>query len=220
VITFDDRHDGPENMGRDAALLIQAESGEPAGRVYGWTGNWVTLGRFQKQEKVLLENAPVDWVQRPTGGKAVLHGHDVTFGLAVPLKSLGLSDRDCRSVGAVYRRLIRPIVLAMQDAGGDAELAENTPFVRSAGHTADCFAHIAPNDVVNPQTGQKVCGCALKLTQQAVLIQASIPAARPLVDPARVFRNPHSAAWITVDAERFAESLELQLSKSLCPKVS
>jgi lipoate-protein ligase A len=194
--------DGPTNMARDESLL---ETGELGARVYTWDGVWVSLGRFQKPEKALLHATETRWVMRPTGGKAVLHGHDVTIGLAAPLALLKL---DSRSVGAAYRRIIEPIIQAMRDAGADADLAERTRFVRSAGHTADCFAHIAPNDVVNPKTGQKICGCALKLTQDAVLVQASLPASPPLVDVGSVFQSPHVAAWSAgLRADRVAEGL-------------
>ena len=199
--------DGPANMARDEALL---HSSKLAARVYTWDGIWVSLGRFQKPGRALLNPGETRWVMRPTGGKAVLHGHDVTIGLAAPLELLNL---DSRSVGAAYRRIIEPIISAMRESGADVDLAERTSFVRSAGHTADCFAHIAPNDVVNVRTGQKVCGCALKLTADAVLVQASLPAGPPLVDPLELFNHPHSPAWSSgLEPQTLRDSLEIALS--------
>lgn len=198
--------DGPENMDRDVALLGRGL----AARVYTWSGAWVSLGRFQKPERALLDPDNMNWVMRPTGGKAVLHGHDVTIGLAAPLSLLNL---DSRSVSAAYRLIIEPIISAMRHAGADVDLAERTRFVRNAGHTADCFAHIAPNDVVHVQTGQKVCGCALKLTQDAVLVQASLPAAPPLVNLDLVFSSHHSAVWSAqLTPALVAEGLEKALN--------
>lgn len=195
--------DGPYNMARDEELLNQ---GRVAARVYTWDGVWVSLGRFQKPHRALRDPEVTRWVKRPTGGKSVLHGHDVTIGFAVPLRILEL---DSRSVAAAYRAVIEPIIQAMRDAGAEVDLAERTAFVRSAGHTADCFAHIAPNDVVNVRTGQKVCGCALRLTADAVLVQASLPASAPLVDPATLFDQPHSPAWSPgLDAATLRDSFE------------
>lgn len=177
-------NDGPENMARDARLL---ECQEPVARVYEWGRPWVSLGRSQVPEMSLRLGCPVPYVMRPTGGKAVLHGHDLTVGMAVPLAILGLGERD---VKAVYRAVVPCLVSALNQVGIPAVLAEETPFVRGAGKVADCFAHVSANDVVNPATGQKVCGCALRVTNHAVLVQASIPVRPPIVDPATVYTMP------------------------------
>jgi lipoate-protein ligase A len=129
-------------------------------------------------------------VSRPTGGKGVLHGHDVTVGLAANLDDLGVESGN-RRVATVYRIVVGVLVDALNDVGLRCALAERTEFVRNVGHTADCFSHVSPNDVVDPATGHKVCGCALRVTDTGVLLQASIPVAEPLVDPALVFVSAH-----------------------------
>ena len=216
--------DGPLNMAEDARLLDRAESGEPGWRVYGWTGPWVSLGCFQRPETALIDPAAIPWVMRPTGGKAVLHGHDVTVGLALPLDLLAAvseepTERLARSLRTVYRLAIRPIVEAMRACGMPAILAADriapSPFSRSekgegvggegprAIGLADCFAATSPNDVIHEALGVKVCGCALKLTQRAVLVQASLPAGPPLVDPHEVFERPSQPPSIPWKAEGF-----------------
>lgn len=202
-------------MDRDRDLLSRAESGERCCRVYSWDGPWVSLGYWQRPERDLLPSCPVKWVMRPTGGKAVLHGHDVTVGLAWPLAALSRPGEDpvvlSRALKRVYRRVVAPLVSALRACGVPAALAEQTPFVGQTGRTADCFAHIAPNDVVDERTGLKVCGCALRLTQQAVLAQASIPNGAPLVDPVAVFERPAFYSRERWPAERFAEALRSEL---------
>jgi lipoate-protein ligase A len=77
-------------------------------------------------------------------------------------------------------------------------LAEGTKFANSGSKTADCFAHTSDNDVVDPVTGMKVCGCALRLTEYAVLVQASIPNGVPLADPQKLFKHPavvRASSW-------------------------
>jgi lipoate-protein ligase A len=151
-------------------------------------------------------------VPRPTGGKAVLHGHDATIGLAVPFAELGLGRDESRSVAVVYRQIVGLLVRALQDCGADVALGEDTRFVRSEGHTADCFAHVSPNDIVDPKTGQKTCGCALRVGQASVLVQASVPTGRPLVNPGDVFVNPSAASWTKIDPVALAEALDACLS--------
>lgn len=177
-------NDGPTNMARDAALLDRPI---PQVRVYGWDRPWVSLGRFQVPEMTVKPGCGVGWVMRPTGGKAVLHGHDLTVGMAVPLAAMGETERE---VKAVYRKLVPVLVGAMNQVGIAAALAEETPFVRGAGKVADCFAHIGANDIVDPATGVKVCGCALRVTSDMVLVQASIPVEVPQIDPAEIFDEP------------------------------
>ena len=85
----------------------------------------------------------------------------------------------------------------------------------AAPRSADCFATVSPNDIVHPATGQKVCGCAMRLTDRAVLVQASIPAGPPMVDPALIYLNPAPVSWIDVDPERLAMALEAKLNEKI-----
>jgi len=192
-------------MRRDLALLGRAESGQIGWRVYGWEGLWVTLGRFQSPERDLVDPLSTKWVLRPTGGKAVLHGHDVTIGLAAPLAQL---DADSRSIKSVYRVVIAPIVAALRACGVPAGLAEETRFSNSGPRTADCFAFSSSNDIVDAETGRKLCGCALRLTHSAVLVQASIPNGLPLVDPASVIVNADRHNPVEWDASNFCVAFE------------
>ncbi len=193
---------GLENMARDSRLL-----GQTACRVYTWDGPWVTLGAFQNPERDLLPDAPVQTVMRPTGGRAVLHGHDVTVGLCAPL------FESTRSVRKVYRWIIQPLVAALNQVGVPSAFGEETPWLRSVGRSQDCFAHVSANDVVDPETGAKRCGCALKLTDTHVLVQASIPAGPPLVDPKLVFVDPAPIHFARVDPQEFSGALFRELKK-------
>ncbi len=206
--------DGVENMARDSQLLVDAERGVVAARVYRWDGPWVSLGMFQDPLRDLLDPKRVPWVMRPTGGKAVLHGHDETIGLAAPICLLG---SESRSIKALYRAIIRPIVRALDACGLPAVLAaDRLPGDRVHNvPTADCFAYTSPNDVVDPATGIKVCGCALRVTDRAVLVQASVPNGTPLVDPQSVFAHAATPCLRRWDGTRLAESLEAELRSAL-----
>jgi len=201
--------DGATNMARDRELLAHAERGHAGCRVYEWDGAWISLGFNQTPEKDLLDPQLVPWVMRPTGGKAVLHGNDVTVGLALPLNMI--EGAYARSIKSVYRAIARPLIEALNACGLPAALAEETKFSGRGPKSADCFAHVSPNDIVHPLLGIKVCGCALRLTANAVLVQASIPKGPPLVDAQKLFAIAQSAHFIKWDHANFAE----ELSKSL-----
>jgi len=209
--TVEGKQDGHVNMARDIELLELAERGRVGCRVYDWNGPWVTLGCFQSPERDLVDPAHTNWVIRPTGGKAVLHGHDVTVGMALPLAAIGVQSRSLR---AAYRIIIQPFVAGLRACGVPAKLAEETRFAGRGSRTADCFAFSSPNDVVDETTGLKVCGCALKLTDGAVLVQASLPNGRPLVSPATIIRNA-ALSYRQWDSSNFAPALESALRETI-----
>lgn len=178
-------------MRLDQDLLARAEDGYAGYRIYGWYGAWVSLGMYQRPERVLRPDCTTPYVVRPTGGRAVLHGHDLTVSLAAPrtalLAGIGGHPTTGRPVREVYRRLVEPIVEGLRAAGFAAGLAEQTRFASKPGLSPDCFATAAENDVVDCKTGRKLCGCAIRLTERGALLQASIPLGVPLVEPATLF---------------------------------
>ena len=196
------RFDGVENMARDAAMLRQAEAGAALMRLYGWSGPWVSLGRSQRSSRALLPGCPAPWVRRPTGGRAVIHGHDITWSLAAPLDRLSSSRR----LSAVHDALIQPLARALQECGQEVRLVD--PRSEPSGGSADCFAFSATVDLVCERTGLKVCGCALRMTQGAVLVQASIPVGEPLVETSAVFALPAASGFLpSLDAGALEASL-------------
>jgi lipoate-protein ligase A len=207
------------NMDRDRALLASAEAGAPAARVYSWDSAAVSLGRYQHPHRDLLNPDLIPWVMRPTGGKAVLHGHDATVAIAWPLAALADQEHPVerlrRSVRSVYRALTAPLIEALRLSGLDAALGEETRFAGRGLRTADCFAHVSSNDVVHRVTGVKVCGCALYISEQAVLLQASIPCREPLIDPSLVFSAPARLAVQRWQPEQLPEHLRNTLMKML-----
>lgn len=188
---------GDENMRRDLALLEDAEQGYAGGRIYYWSKVWVTLGRFQLPEEVLL--SPIDFTIRPTGGAAVLHGHDLTIGLATPLDQIEATPREVRKI---YRAMVKPIVSTFNSIGISASLGEDL------GHddrrtSPFCFGLKSKNDVVSVKTGEKLCGVAMRITEKAVLIQASIPIGNPLVAPELTIKDAQKMPWFPFEPRHF-----------------
>jgi lipoate-protein ligase A len=76
---------GKENMARDEALLAE---GTPALRFYRWSPPCVSLGYFQNAAADIdldyLTREGIDLVRRPTGGRAVLHEHELTYAVVLP----------------------------------------------------------------------------------------------------------------------------------------
>jgi lipoate-protein ligase A len=205
-------------MDRDRELAQRvAVAGGWAARVYTWDQPTVSLGCFQKPELVLRDLDSVPYVARPTGGKAVLHGHDITVGLSASLTALGLNETQGKSVGRVYRALTRPLIQALQGGGVPAELGERTGHVtQGRGRVADCFAAVSRTDIVHRETGVKVCGCALRVTNGVALAQASIPVMQPEISPQEVFIGYASPVLpANLEAEKLVETLDRALNDGL-----
>ncbi|HEY0867991.1 MAG TPA: hypothetical protein VGE01_11455, partial [Fimbriimonas sp.] len=160
----------------------------------------------QKPESTLLRPDETLWVMRPTGGGAVLHGHDVTVGMAMPLTG---------SVRHAYRAVARPLIRALNAVGVPAVLAEDTRVEHGGLHLPDCFASISRNDIVDPASRLKRCGCALRRTRDAVLVQASIPAGEPLLDAAEVIAGGVPVRGPAIDPRAFRDALEEAIARLL-----
>jgi lipoate-protein ligase A len=150
---------------------------------------------------------------RPTGGKAVLHGHDLTVSLAIPLTELAPGSRNVRQI---YRCLIQPIVAGLRSVGVPAALGEDSPESQARSTAADCFVQLSPNDVIHEATRAKIVGCALRVTRTAALAQCSIPIGEPLVDPATVFESAHTPHKLDIDIVELARSIEREWRLTSC----
>ena len=160
---------GAENMAWDDALMARARrTGESVLRVYAWASPTLSLGRNQTARDAYdLERASaagVGIVRRPTGGRALLHHHEVTYSVTAP-ETLDSSLRD------TYTRINELLLDALQALGVPATLA--TPAARaSAPGLAPCFAEPSAGEIV--LGGAKLVGSAQWRHAGALLQHGSI----------------------------------------------
>lgn len=177
------------NMAVDSATFRLAAEGlvPPTLRFYGWGGPSVSLGRLQRDISGKLDveycrTTGIALVRRPTGGRAVLHGHDITFSISLPESLL---PKGSTSVISSHRWLMRGIAAGLESLGAYAEIGPDAKRPTPASVSADCFAHVAECDI---RVGRdKVVGAAQARSRGGLLEQGSIPWRQPLVDPTKVF---------------------------------
>jgi lipoate-protein ligase A len=185
----DGEHAAAWNMALDQAILDAVEAGlAPATlRLYGWTEAAVSVGRFQDAgrdlDMLFCESEEIPVVRRPTGGRGILHGTDITVSLTTRTDPLGLRGS---SVAAAYGRLVEGFIAAFRELGLPVTQGRCE---RRAERSGDCFQIRSVADLVTPDGG-KLLGGALRRTSSSLLFQASIRYRRPDVAPARVFRGP------------------------------
>ncbi len=159
-----DISDGPRNMAVDHVILdTAANEGLATLRFYGWSGATVSLGYFQAA-RVRLEDsqrARLPWVRRPSGGKLLVHHHELTYALAVP------PGYESGWMTRMHQRVILP---ALDSLGlGEAIRAATTS--TGAAETL-CFLQQAPGDLVC--NGHKVVGSAQRKHHRALLQHGAI----------------------------------------------
>jgi len=162
-----------DNMAADTALLTAMAEGRcerPVVRVYLWDRPAVSIGRLQREEPVRRAHPNLPIVRRPTGGRAVLHGDDLTLTIALRLEWLPAGNRT--SVLASHRWLMGCVAAAFQSCG----LAVNygTQTLRGQSGSIQCFDFAAGCDLVDA-TGKKLVGSAQRRQGPALLQQMCLP---------------------------------------------
>ena len=174
---------GAWNMAVDAALLEAVRDGlsTPILRFYRWNPACVTLGKFQPAEgNVQLDNCSrlgIDVAKRPTGGRAILHDHEVTFSIIIKEDDLPAAGSNIMDS---YRVLGAALTNGLKRLGVAAELVDYNAKKRGADAgmmTSDgnpaCFAAKARCDIM--VQNRKIIGCAQLRRQGVILQQNSLP---------------------------------------------
>lgn len=119
--------DGLTNMAVDLTLMEVTKTDDVGIlRVYGWEKPTVSFGRNERVTGVYdadeLSTAGLEFVRRPTGGRALLHSREVTYAVAMPLD-------DQSRWPAAYRAVNELLLAAMQSLGVPAHIAATTSAV-------------------------------------------------------------------------------------------
>ena len=106
-------------MALDAALLaalLDDAATMPIIRIYQWKRTSVSFGRLQSEVAVGNYYPNLPRIRRPTGGRAVLHGEDITVSVAMLTTYL---PAHCKSgmLGA-YRQIFRRACAGLKGGGG------------------------------------------------------------------------------------------------------
>ena len=162
------------NMALDEALLDWHSEGKipPVIRFYGWDPATLSVGYFQKVEKEINLDAVkahnLGFVRRPTGGRGVLHEHELTYSVIVSEDHPEMP----KSVTEAYRVISEGILKGFHQLGLDAyfsvpKTAEDRDALKNP-RSAVCFD--APSWYELVVEGRKVAGSA-QTRQKGVILQ-------------------------------------------------
>lgn len=176
-LILDGALDGALNMSVDSRLFSEVDSDpEPRTilRFYGWRRPTISLGRHQNPEAALdLEYCSargIEWVHRPTGGRAVLHDDELTYAVISNdpvLFGTGVYEN--------YRRISEALRVGLGLLGVHAVLAPETRKLqaRPGGPDPPCF--MSPSRYELTIDGRKIAGSAQRRGRRGFLQHGSLP---------------------------------------------
>ncbi len=169
---------GAENMARDEKLLEEAVKGNavPVLRFYTWSPPAVSLGRFQDEDtsvrKEVCKRRGIDIVRRITGGKAVLHGHELTYSVISRIDN----DLFPNDVLGTYKVLASGLLAGLVRLGVPAEMVarsgEHAGMVKHDLREPACFSSPSWYEIL--VHGRKIVGSAQRRVGGAFLQHGSI----------------------------------------------
>ncbi|MGH8070999.1 MAG: lipoate--protein ligase family protein [Candidatus Entotheonellia bacterium] len=184
--------DGFTNMAIDEAILeVHAAEGGPATlRFYTWSPPALSLGYGQPIESDIdltqCQALGIDVVRRPTGGRAVLHDHEVTYSLVISAND----PRVTSGILAAYLTISQALIRGLSYLGITAELL---PLRRGVPLPSDraspvCFA--TPSSYEVAVAGRKIIGSAQRRAHDVIMQHGSIPLSWDLKKMYAVFGSP------------------------------
>jgi lipoate-protein ligase A len=166
--------DGATNMAVDEAVLLAVAEGvaPPTLRFYMWEPPCLSIGYNQSMgEEVDLEACRargVDWVRRPTGGRAILHTDELTYSVVAPQDE----PRVAGGVVESYRRLSQGLLDGLRRLGAEAVQAQRA-YDKQPELAAACFD--TPSNYEITVGSRKLVGSAQVRRRGVVLQHGSLP---------------------------------------------
>jgi lipoate-protein ligase A len=161
---------GAWNMAVDEMLLGRAQEQATAClRFYRWSEPTLSLGYFQtysdRQEHPPSLACPA--VRRLTGGGAIVHDIELTYGIVLPDTHPLAARRD-----ELYQAVHGGLIEVLRGLGIPARLCAESDKTRTAQEPFLCFQRRSPGDVLVGKT--KICGSAQRRRNGAVLQHGSL----------------------------------------------
>ncbi len=162
---------GAFNMAYDENLVHKFNSfnQKPILRIYGWNPHAISVGFNQGIDhfdlKKLNDNG-IDIVRRPTGGRAILHAHELTYSVIIKLNDDGPR--------AIYTFINKGLLRGLQLLGIRAELSsDDTDFRKhyQTNQAVACFSTSTKSEI--KYRGKKLIGSAQRKYGNVILQHGS-----------------------------------------------
>ena len=165
---------GRRNMAIDGAILDAVSQGiqPPTLRLYGWKPMCLSIGYGQRVREIDmsgLSNNGWHVVRRPTGGKAILHGDELTYSVSLPIDHpLAYGD-----VVESYRRISRGLLRALLHIGLTPKSEHQGDGLRDKTKGPVCFE--VPSHYEITVNERKLIGSAQVRRKHGILQHGTLP---------------------------------------------
>lgn len=206
-IIFDFNQTAAFNMAADQYLLSNVNKNDTIFlRFYTWQNPSITLGYMQQPSETLnldsCKSDSVDWIRRPTGGRAVLHKNDLTYSCIFPKTISFLGN----TVKESYAAITSCLKVGFNNLGIQCSTHDSYDELLAVKREIKLPCFLAPNRNEIMVDGRKLVGSAQKRTTLGVLQHGSIPISSGFAD------LPH---YLTISADEQRKQCELLLLKSI-----
>ncbi len=216
LLVESDFRDGTLNMAIDCAIAESVGDNLqlPTLRLYGWRPFCLSLGYGQRLAEVDIEatrRRGWDIVRRPSGGKAILHGDELTYSLCLPADhSLARGD-----VVESYRRISAGLLAALDRLGITAQADPQAVNSRNADLSPVCF--VLPSHYEISIGERKLIGSAQLRRHGALLQHGTIPLCGDIgrICDALAFASPDSREQERQALRRRATTLAETLGRDI-----
>jgi lipoyl(octanoyl) transferase len=200
---------GTWNMAVDDALLQSAGEGVTTLRLYEWSEPTLSLGYFQsvaeREAHAASRNCPL--VRRASGGGAIVHDHELTYCLAMPI-----AERFAAQANLLYDAVHSSLIESLKGFGVPAHLQE--PAATAAAPATPpflCFQRRTRGDVLCGQA--KIAGSAQRRQRGGLVQHGSILLSQSAAAPE--LPGIEQIAGISLAAGELATTLADQLAGKL-----
>ncbi len=154
-------------MALDHALAVCSQQGQGVLRLYSWIEATVSFGRNEPArglyDRTNAADQGIEFVRRPTGGRAVLHSNEVTYAIVVPVRALG-------GPRASYVEINRGLAKGLSSIGAAVTVTDHGKTLSP--DAGACFGAPAPGEIIADE--RKLVGSAQLRVGDALLQHGSI----------------------------------------------
>jgi lipoate-protein ligase A len=181
--------DGFTNMAVDEALLeiLAAEKGPPTLRFYSWSPPALSLGYGQSIAGEIdvhrCASLGIDVVRRSTGGRAVLHDHEITYSVVIRADDPRVASGLLASYLTISHAMVRG--LSYLDITAELLPLRRGALLPSGQASPVCFATLSSYEVA--VAGRKIIGSAQRRAHNLIMQHGSIPVSHDLDKMRAVF---------------------------------
>lgn len=165
---------GKYNMQLDIELAKSCRPANAYFRLFRWEPYCISLGANQLSDSVLKDKAEADGIDvvfRPTGGRAILHGEELTYSFVYPLENNPSAKNLYKEINTALLKGLSFYDVRLRFAELENMQPDFSSFYKEDASAA-CFAASAKSEV--KFDGKKLIGSAQRKLESSLLQHGSI----------------------------------------------